>query len=95
MPTPALNSTTYRSSSGRASRLTCGITWKKIITAATAMSEMQKFTSWNSTFSNGKISFSMRIFLISEEDSMIEFMAPEVESAMRANMTLPRITYSG
>ena len=30
-----------------------------------------------------------------EEDSMIEFMAPEVESAMRANMTLPRITYSG
>jgi len=59
------------------------------------MSEMQKFTSWNSTFSSGKISFSMRIFLISEEDSMIEFMAPEVESAMRANMTLPRITYSG
>ena len=56
---------------------------------------MQKFTNWNSTFSNGKISFSMRIFLISEEDSMMEFMAPEVESAMRANITLPRITYNG
>ena len=56
---------------------------------------MQKFTSWNSTFSNGKMSFSMRIFLIREEESMMELMAPEVESAMSANITLPRITYSG
>jgi len=95
MPMPALNSTTYTSRSGRAKRLTCGITWKKIITAATAISEIQKFTSWNSTFSNGKMSFSMRIFLMSDDDSMMEFIAPEVESAISANITLPRITYSG
>ena len=65
------------------------------MTTMTAISEMAKFTSWNRTFSNGKIIFATRIFLISGADSKIEVMAPLVESAIRANKTLPKIRYMG
>ena len=68
---------------------------KKAITRTTAISEMAKFTSWNSTFSIGKISFAMRIFLISGADSRIDVIAPVVESVIRANNTFPKIRYMG
>ena len=37
----------------------------------------------------------MRIFLISDDESMIEFMAVVVESAMSVKSVLPRIRYKG
>ena len=59
------------------------------------MSEIAKFTSWNSTFSSGKIIFATRIFLMSGADSRIDVMALLVESAISANRTFPKIRYMG
>ena len=71
--------------------LIVGGIWKKIITIATAMREMQKLTNWNRTFSIGNIALLIRTFLIREDESRIEFIAVVVESAMRANKIFPRI----
>ena len=83
------------SSSGRKRMFAVGAIWKKSITAATAISEKQKLTSAKSTFSRGKIIFSMRIFLMREDESMIEVMADVVDSLMTPKSVLPRMRYRG
>ena len=95
MPRPAQNIATNKSNKGRASRLKVGEMRKNSITMTTAIREMAKFTSWNSIFSRGKINFETRIFLISGADSIMELIAPLVESAMRVNRILPNIRYRG
>ena len=47
------------------------------------------------TFSMGKIAFSMRIFLMSDEESTMEVMAVHVAVLMRPNRMFPRMRYSG
>ena len=64
---------------------------KNNMTSATAMREITKFTRVNSTFSRGKMSFSMRIFLIRGAESMMELIALLVESDMREKMVLPKM----
>ena len=68
---------------------------KKIITAAIAISEKQKLTTANSTFSSGKIIFSIRIFLMREDELIIDVIAVDVESLMTAKSVFPRMRYKG
>lgn len=43
------------------------------MTQTAAMSEKAKFTKAKRTFSTGKMAFSMRIFLMSDEESTMDF----------------------
>ena len=65
------------------------------MTQTAAMSEKAKFTKAKRTFSTGKMAFSMRIFLMSDEESTMDFIAVVVAVLMRPKRMLPRIRYSG
>lgn len=88
---PALKSVTNTSRMGNISSFGVGGTCKNTMTMTIATAEKQKFTSWKRTFSNGKIIFSMRIFLIRDDESMMEVMPEVVESAIRANIVFPKM----
>lgn len=62
---------------------------------ATAISEIAKFRSANTTFSKGNIIFLIRIFLMSGAESTIDTMALEVASDIKAKSVCPRIRYTG
>ena len=72
---PTLKMTVYRTTSGKKMRCQVGMTCRYAMTAMTAMHEKPKLTSSKMTFSMGKTIFSMRIFLIIEDESTMERIA--------------------
>lgn len=90
-PIPSVNTKSIAMSQGRNNIFQVGVIWKKIITAITAMRETPKLTSAKVTFSSGKMILFMRIFLMREEESMIDVMAVEVPSDINAKIVCPRM----
>ena len=66
-----------------------GMTWKKSMTMATAMSENEKLKAAEKTFCTGKTQRSTLTFLSSGAASMIERRPALVDSFMSAKVMLP------
>ena len=74
---------------GSQMRCQVGMMRNHSMTSATAMRENPKFTSENRTFCTGNTKRWTLTFLSSDELSMIDMRACEVESLMTVKVTLP------